>query len=97
MSFPLLTALFDVMAIIGGYFTRCHVAGKGRDIPRPNPGTVDTEDVMGAVLKAVIFAVMVSTICSFEGYFTHMRAEAHGARSVSLSTTAAVVLSCVVV
>ena len=58
---------------------------------------VDTKDVMGGFLKAVIFAVMVSTICSFQGYFTHMRAEAHGARSVSLSTTAAVVLSCVVV
>ena len=51
----------------------------------------------GGFLKAVIFAVMVSTICSFQSYFTHMRAEAHGARSVSLSTTAAVVLSCVVV
>jgi phospholipid/cholesterol/gamma-HCH transport system permease protein len=98
VSFPLLTALFDVMGIIGGYFTGVMLLGV-------NAGTyldqiqvaVDTKDVMGGFLKAVIFAVMVSTICSFQGYFTHMRAEAHGAKSVSLSTTAAVVLSCVVV
>jgi len=98
VSFPLLTALFDVAGIIGGYFTGVMLLGvnAGMYLDQIQAG-VDTKDVMGGFLKAVIFAVMVSTICSFQGYFTHMRAEAHGAKSVSLSTTAAVVLSCVVV
>lgn len=98
VSFPLLTALFDVAGIIGGYFTGVMLLGvnAGMYLDQIQAG-VDTKDIMGGFLKAVIFAVMVSTICSFQGYFTHMRAEAHGAKSVSLSTTAAVVLSCVVV
>ena len=98
VSFPLLTALFDVMGIIGGYFTGVILLGinAGMYLDQIQAG-VDTKDIMGGFLKALIFAVMVSTICSFQGYFTHMRAEAHGAKSVSLSTTAAVVISCVVV
>ena len=98
LSFPLLTALFDTMGIIGGYFTGVMLLGlnAGVYLDQIQAG-VETKDVMGGFLKALIFAVMVSTICSFQGYFTHMRAEAHGAKSVSLSTTAAVVLSCVVV
>ncbi|MDZ4345597.1 MAG: ABC transporter permease, partial [Candidatus Binatia bacterium] len=88
----------DTMGIIGGYFTGVMLLGlnAGVYLDQIQVG-VDTKDVMGGFLKALIFAVMVSTICSFQGYFTHMRAGVHGAKSVSLSTTAAVVLSCVVV
>ena len=98
ISFPLLTALFDVVGLIGGYFTGVMLLGvnSGEYLYQIQAG-VDTKDVTGGFLKALIFAVMVSTICSFQGYFTHMRADVHGAKSVSLSTTAAVVLSCVVV
>jgi len=98
VSFPLLTALFDAVGLIGGYFTGVMLLGvnSGEYLYQIQVG-VDTKDVMGGFLKALIFAVMVSTICCFQGYFTHMRAEVHGAKSVSLSTTAAVVLSCVVV
>jgi phospholipid/cholesterol/gamma-HCH transport system permease protein len=98
VSFPLLTALFDVVGIIGGYFTGVMLLGlnSGVYLDQIQAG-VDAKDVMGGFLKALIFAVMVATICCFQGYFTHMRADVHGAKSVSLSTTAAVVLSCVVV
>ncbi len=98
VSFPLLTALFDTAGIIGGYFTGVMLLGLNAGVYVDQIQTgVDAKDVMGGFLKALIFAVMVSTICSFQGYFTHMRTDAHGAKSVSLSTTAAVVLSCVVV
>jgi phospholipid/cholesterol/gamma-HCH transport system permease protein len=56
---------------------------------------VTLEDVNGGFIKALVFAVIVSTICCYQGYFTHMRTDSYGARSVSLSTTSAVVLSCV--
>jgi phospholipid/cholesterol/gamma-HCH transport system permease protein len=98
VSFPLLTALFDTAGIIGGYFTGVMLLGLNAGVYVDQIQTgVDAKDVMGGFLKALIFAVMVSTICSFQGYFTHMRTDVHGAKSVSLSTTAAVVLSCVVV
>jgi phospholipid/cholesterol/gamma-HCH transport system permease protein len=53
------------------------------------------EDINGGIVKSVVFAVLVSTICCFEGFFTHMRTDAAGAKGVGLSTTTAVVLSCV--
>jgi phospholipid/cholesterol/gamma-HCH transport system permease protein len=55
------------------------------------------QDVSGGFIKALVFAFLVSTICCYQGYFTHMRSDSHGARSVSLSTTSAVVLSCVTI
>ena len=98
ISFPLLTALFDTAGIIGGYFTGVILLGvnSGTYLYQIQAG-VETRDVMGGFIKALVFAVIVSTICSYQGYFTHMRTDVHGAKSVSLSTTAAVVLSCVVV
>jgi len=54
-------------------------------------------DIKGGFIKSLVFAVIVSTICCFQGYFTHMRKDSFGAKSVSLSTTSAVVLSCVTI
>jgi phospholipid/cholesterol/gamma-HCH transport system permease protein len=98
ISFPLLTALFDLIGIIGGYFTGVMLLGvnEGSYFYRVQT-SVDMEDIMGGFYKALVFAVIVSTICCYQGYFTHMRTDAHGARSINLSTTSAVVLSCVLV
>jgi phospholipid/cholesterol/gamma-HCH transport system permease protein len=98
ISFPLLTALFDVVGIFGGYVTGSCLLGI-------NPGiyfsrvesSVLMEDILGGFIKSIAFAVVVATICCFQGYFTHTRSQGFGAKGVSLSTTSAVVLSCVVV
>lgn len=98
ISFPLLTALFDVIGIVGGYISGVFLLGV-------NAGTyfygvqssVKMEDINGGFIKAVVFAVIVSTICCFQGYFTHMRRDSYGAKAVGLSTTTAVVLSCVLI
>jgi phospholipid/cholesterol/gamma-HCH transport system permease protein len=98
ISFPLLTALFDTIGILGGYFTGVVLLGVNSGLYLDQiQVAVETKDVMGGFLKALVFAVIVSTICSYQGYFTHLRAGVHGAKSVSLSTTSAVVLSCVLV
>lgn len=98
ISFPLLTALFDIAGIIGGYFTGVILLGTNAGAYFYRVYTsVEMEDITGGFVKALVFAVLVSTICCYQGYFTHMRADSHGARSVSLSTTSAVVLSCVFV
>ncbi|MEE9502320.1 MAG: ABC transporter permease, partial [Candidatus Aminicenantaceae bacterium] len=59
--------------------------------------SVGMEDINGGFVKAVVFAVIVSTICSFQGYFAHMRKDSYGAKAVGLSTTSAVVVSCVLI
>ena len=96
ISFPLLTAMFDLIGIFGGYFTGVILAGA-------DPGTyfyrvqssVELRDVTGGFIKSLVFAAIVSTVCCYHGFYTHMREDSHGAKSVSLSTTSAVVQSCV--
>ena len=52
VSFPLLTALFDVMGIIGGYFTGVMLLGINAGMYLDQiQVAVDTKHAMGAVLK----------------------------------------------
>jgi phospholipid/cholesterol/gamma-HCH transport system permease protein len=98
ISFPLLTAFFDLIGILGGYLTGVvllHASG-GTYFSRIQ-SSVDFVDIRGGFIKTFVFAVIVSTICCFQGYFTHMRSDSHGAKSVGSSTTSAVVLSCVMI
>lgn len=98
ISFPLLTAFFDLIGIIGGYLTGVVLLGvnEGAYFYRMH-AYVEWEDVRGGFIKSLVFAVVVSTICCYQGYFTHLRTDSYGAKSVSLSTTSAVVLSCVMI
>ena len=98
ISFPLLTALFDLIGIIGGYISGVLLLGA-------NAGTylfrvqasMEMKDVTDGFIKAIVFAVIVSTVCCYQGYFAHLRTDSHGAKAVGLSTTSAVVLSCVLI
>ena len=98
ITFPLLTSLFDVIGILGGYFSGVVLLGV-------NPGvyfdrietSVCMADVMGGFYKSIAFAVVVSVVCCYQGYFTHMRKDGVGPEGVSNATTSAVVLSCVLV
>jgi len=98
ISFPLLTALFDLIGIIGGYISGVILLGA-------NAGTylfrvqssMEMKDVTDGFVKAVVFAVIVSTVCCYQGYFAHLRTDSHGAKAVGLATTSAVVLSCVLI
>jgi phospholipid/cholesterol/gamma-HCH transport system permease protein len=98
ISFPLLTALFDLIGIIGGYLTGVVLLGvdKGAYFYRIH-SYVDIVDIRGGFIKSLVFSVLVSTICCYHGYFTHLRTDSYGAKSVSLSTTSAVVFSCVTI
>jgi phospholipid/cholesterol/gamma-HCH transport system permease protein len=98
ISFPLLTAFFDLIGILGGYLTGVILlGGNGGTYFSRIQSSVDLADIRGGFVKSLVSAVIVSTICCYQGYFTHMRLDSHGARSVSLSTTSAVVLSCVMI
>ncbi len=98
ISFPLLTALFDLIGIFGGYVSGVLLLGAnaGTYIYRVQ-ASMDIKDVTDGFIKAVVFAVIVSTVSCYQGYFAHMRSDSHGAKAVGLSTTSAVVLSCVLI
>ena len=96
ISFPLLTALFDVVGLFGGYLTGSVLLGINSGIYFGRAqSSVEMQDITGGFLKSIAFAIVVVTICCFKGYFTEE--EGHGAKGVSLSTTSAVVNSCVIV
>jgi phospholipid/cholesterol/gamma-HCH transport system permease protein len=98
ISFPLLTAFFDMVGIIGGYLSGVVLLGlDGGTYFYRVQTSVEMSDITGGFIKSIVFAIIVSTICCFRGYFTHMRKDGHGAKSVGLSTTSAVVLSCVMI
>lgn len=98
LSFPLLTALFDAVGIFGGYLTGCVLLGTSPGIYfyRVEYG-VQMTDINGGFIKSIFFAVVVVTICCYQGYYTHLRSEGFGAKGVSSATTSAVVLSSVLI
>jgi phospholipid/cholesterol/gamma-HCH transport system permease protein len=98
ISFPLLTAIFVVVGIWGGYLSGSVLLGlsPGIYMSRVQSGIV-MDDLIGGGIKSIVFAIVIVTICCFQGYFTHLRAEGFGAKGVSMSTTSAVVISCVLV
>ncbi|MGM0425338.1 MAG: MlaE family ABC transporter permease [Thermodesulfobacteriota bacterium] len=98
ISFPLLTALFDVVGILGGYVTGCWMLGinSGVYFSRMQDMVVMT-DITGGFYKSLVFGLLVVTICCYQGYYVHLRSQGFGAKGVSLATTSAVVMSCVAV
>ncbi len=91
--FPLLTAIFDVIGIYGGYVVGVEILGI-------NSGTyfslmkdyVDMEDVMIGLYKSLSFGVIVSWVCCYKGFYT-----GYGAEGVSKATTEAVVISSILI
>ncbi len=98
VSFPLLTAIFDVIGIVGGYLTGVLLLGinEGAYFYRIQ-SSVTMTDVAGGFLKAAVFAVLVTTVCCHQGYNTHRRRDSVGPAAVGNATTSAVVISCVLI
>ncbi len=96
ISFPILTAIFDAVGIMGGYLTGSLLLGiqPGVYFARVSSSVV-MADVTGGFVKALVFAVIVVTICCYKGFYTHLRSDGYGAKGVSYATTSAVVVSCV--
>ena len=93
VAMPLLTAIFDVVGIFGGYLVGVELLGvSGGTYFSEMRQSVDMRDISGGFVKSVVFGVLVTWICSYKGYFT-----GYGAEGVSKATTEAVVLSSVLV
>ena len=98
ISFPLLTAVFDLIGIVGGYISGVMLLGLNAGVYTHSVKTyVEMSDITNGFTKAIVFAVIVSTVCCYQGYFAHMRTDGRGAKAVGLATTSAVVVSCVLI
>jgi len=98
ISFPLLTAVFDLIGILGGYISGVMLLGLNAGVYWHSTQVyVVMSDITNGFIKAVVFAVIVATVCCYQGYFAHTRRDSHGAQAVGLSTTSAVVISCVLI
>lgn len=96
ISFPILTSLFDLVGILGAYISSVLLLGldKGAYFYRVQSSIV-MDDIISGLVKALIFGILVSSICCYQGYNTHLRKDTFGAKAVGNATTSAVVISCV--
>ncbi len=97
ICFPLLTAVFDCVGILGGYFSSLLLSTRSGIFFSKIQSSLLLEDVTGGFTKSFVFAFIVITICCYCGYYTHQNQSSAGAEGVSNSTTSAVVQSCVYV
>ncbi len=94
--FPLLTAIFNVIGILGGYVTGVLMLGINQGVYFYRiESSVVWADIVGCFSKSVVFALVVVAVSCYKGYFAHMRRDGRGPEAVSNATTSAVVLSCV--
>jgi phospholipid/cholesterol/gamma-HCH transport system permease protein len=93
VAMPLLTAIFDVVGIYGGYLVGVELLGvSGGTYFGEMRQSVDMRDLTGGFVKSVVFGLLVTWVCSYKGYTT-----GYGAEGVSKATTEAVVLSSVLI
>jgi len=93
LALPLLTAIFDVVGIFGGYLIGVKLLGIGE-------GTyfgemvnyVRMQDITEGIYKSLSFGVLITWVCCYKGYYVGF-----GAEGVSKATTQAVVLSSVLI
>lgn len=95
ISIPILTMVFNVVGIFGGYLAGVHMLGvnSGAFFAGMEESVVNADITMG-IIKSLVFAVIVVWICTGRGYFVHqINGAGFGAEGVSRVTTQAVVIS----
>ncbi|MFA5353174.1 MAG: ABC transporter permease, partial [Thermodesulfovibrionales bacterium] len=91
--FPLLTAIFDLIGIYGGYAVAVKLLGLSEATYFSQMETfLEMEDVWIGLWKSLSFGVIVSWICCYKGYTA-----GYGAEGVSKATTEAVVMSSILI
>lgn len=92
---PLLTAMFDVVGIYGGYLAGVKLMGvNSGSFFSGMQQSVTNHDIRLGVIKSFVFALLLVWICTGRGFFVQtIRGAGFGAESVSRVTTQAVVIS----
>jgi phospholipid/cholesterol/gamma-HCH transport system permease protein len=92
-SFPLLTTIFDVIGIYGGYLVGVRLMGapKGPYFSGIS-SNMELHDIATGFWKSIVFGVIVMWVCCYKGYNAERMAT-----GVSRATTEAVVMSSVLI
>lgn len=99
VAVPLLTLIFNVVGIYGGYLA-------GVILLDGNPGayfvsmqhSVVNKDINLGIIKSFVFGLLIVWICTGRGYFVHkIRNAGFGAEAVSKVTTQAVVMTSIAI
>lgn len=99
ISLPILTHIFDVIGIVGGWLVAVVLFGmsQGAYFEGMYDGT-EWADVHMGLVKSVVFGLLIGWIATSKGYLLHTdRSGAYGAEGVSRTTTNAVVLSAIAI
>src|SRR5580693_4844206 len=93
ISFPLLTSIFDVVGIYGGYMVGVVLMGAPGSSYLNGIATYMTgRDIATGACKALVFGLVVMWVCCYKGYNAKRMAT-----GISRATTEAVVLSSVLI
>jgi len=93
LAMPLLTAIFDVIGILGGYLIGVRLLGLSPGVYFGEMETfVRMVDILNGLYKALSFGVIIGWVCCYKGFYARP-----SARGVSQATTEAVVLSSVLI
>lgn len=90
---PLLTAVFDFVAMIGAWFLCVHLVELDQAIFMDKiRATIEVRHIMEGLFKSMVFGLVFSVICTYRGFYT-----TGGAKGVGDATNRGVVLSMVMI
>lgn len=93
ISFPVLSGIFTVVGIYGGYLVGVKLLGVSvGSYFSQMASAVTSHDVWTGIYKSFSFGAIVAWVCCFKGFYA-----ARGAEGVSLATTQAVVMCSVLI
>jgi phospholipid/cholesterol/gamma-HCH transport system permease protein len=93
ITFPLLTSIFDLIGVWGGYFVGVKLLGvSGGTYFSQIQDFLTMEDIWVGMYKAFSFGIIVAWVSCYKGFYTDF-----GAEGVSKATTSAVVMSSVLI
>ncbi len=99
VSLPLLTSIFDVVGIMGGWFAGVVLFGVSEGAYFSGMAkSVVWADVEMGLIKSIFFGLIIVWLSTAKGFFLHLdRSGAYGAEGVSRITTKAVVASSIAI
>ncbi|MFB6346513.1 MAG: MlaE family ABC transporter permease [bacterium] len=88
-----LTAIFNVIGILGGYAVAGGLLGISQGSYFSSiTNFVVMHDIVSGAVKSLVFGVLIAWVCTYKGYYT-----GHGAEGVSRASTETVVISSVLI
>src|ERR1022692_152905 len=93
LALPVLTVVFDVIGILGGYLVGVRLLGLSCGTYFGEMSNyVEMKDILGGIYKALTFGLLIGWVCCYKGYHSRF-----GAEGVSAATTQAVVNASVLI